>query len=107
MWVAEGDGEFVEFGRWHGERGGDAEALLARYQRRTDLVIKKGESGIMRGEPKKPQTFRLSGEATKVLEMVAWEQRMNKTEALEKVLLGEVVVLIPVLEEVLVVLYTV
>jgi hypothetical protein len=92
LWVAEGGGEFVEFGRWHMERGGDAEVLLSKYQRRTELVIKKGGAGIMRGDPKKPQTFRLSGEATKVLEMLAWENRMNKTEALEKVLLGEIVV---------------
>lgn len=92
LWVAEGSGEFVEFGKWHMERGWDAEKLLNKYQRRTDLVmIKKGES-IMRGNPKKPQTFRLSADATKVLEVVAWENRMNRTETLEKVLLGEIVV---------------
>ena len=46
----------------------------------------------MRGDPKKPQTFRLSASATKALDVLAWEHRLSKTDVLEKLLVGEVAV---------------
>ena len=46
----------------------------------------------MRGDPKKPQTFRLSASATKALDVLAWEHRLSKTDVLEKLLVGEIVV---------------
>lgn len=91
LWVQEG-GVWVEFGKWHVDRGGNADALLAKYRRRTALEVRRKESGDMRGDPKKPQTFRLSASATKALEALAWEYRLSKTDVLEKLLVGEIVV---------------
>lgn len=89
-WVLDGGG-WCEYGKWHSERGGDAEKLLAKYQRRSNLVVSKKERDEMRGD-KKPQTFRLSAGAAKALEMLAFENRLTKTEVLEKLLVGEMAV---------------
>lgn len=91
LWVQEG-GVWVEFGKWHADRGGNAEVLLKKYQRRTALEVRQKESGDMRGDPKKSQTFRLSASATKALDILAWEYRLSKTEVLEKLLVGEITV---------------
>lgn len=90
LWVREGS-EWIEFGRWHAERGGDAEKLLEKFRRRSRLVVDRKESGGM-GSVKKAQTFRLSESATKALEVLAWEKRLTKTDVLEKLLVGELVV---------------